>query len=343
MLNKRHWDRHKNGGLSFTEIGFGTAPLGNLYKSISDEDAQATLNLAWDSGLRYFDTAPLYGLGLSETRLNKFLRGKPRDEYILSTKVGRLMRPCNLQDRTGLGKWFDVPQRQEHYDYSYDGIMRSFEFSFERLGVSRIDILYVHDLCVFTHGSKQKSDERIAEFFDKKGYDALLSLRDQKAVSAIGGGINEWEVCQCLAEKGDFDLFLLAGRYTLLEQEALDSFLPLCEARGIGVVTGGPYNSGILATGAVPGAFYNYDPAPEKIMKKVNEIEEICRQYDVPLKAAALQFPLLHPTHFSVIPGGQSTMEMSSNLDSINFEIPGELWDSLKRANLMHPDAPTGK
>ena len=343
MLNKRHWDRHKNGGLSFTEIGFGTAPLGNLYKSISDEDAQATLNLAWDSGLRYFDTAPLYGLGLSETRLNKFLRGKPRDEYILSTKVGRLMRPCNPQDRTGLGKWFDVPQRQEHYDYSYDGIMRSFEFSFERLGVSRIDILYVHDLCVFTHGSKQKSDERIAEFFDKKGYDALLSLRDQKAVSAIGGGVNEWEVCQCLAEKGDFDLFLLAGRYTLLEQEALDSFLPLCEARGIGVVTGGPYNSGILATGALPGAFYNYDPAPEKIMKKVNEIEEICRQYDVPLKAAALQFPLLHPTHFSVIPGGQSTMEMSSNLDSINFEIPGELWDSLKKANLMHPDAPTGK
>ena len=343
MLNKRHWDRHKNGGLSFTEIGFGTAPLGNLYKSISDEDAHATLNLAWDSGLRYFDTAPLYGLGLSETRLNKFLRGKPRDEYILSTKVGRLMRPCSSQDRTGLGKWFDVPQRQEHYDYSYDGIMRSFEFSFERLGVSRIDILYVHDLCVFTHGSKQKSDERVTEFFEKKGYDALLSLRDQNAISAIGGGINEWEVCQCLAEKGDFDLFLLAGRYTLLEQEALDSFLPLCEARGIGVVTGGPYNSGILATGAVPGAFYNYDPAPEKIMKKVNEIEEICRQYDVPLKAAALQFPLLHPTHFSVIPGGQSIMEMSSNLDSINFEIPVELWGSLKKANLMHPEAPTGR
>ena len=342
MLNKRHWDRHKNGGLSFTEIGFGTAPLGNLYKSISDEDAHATLNLAWDLGLRYFDTAPLYGLGLSETRLNRFLRGKPRDEYILSTKVGRLIRPCSSQDRTGPGKWFDVPQRQEHYDYSYDGVMRSFEFSFERLGVSRIDILYVHDLCVFTHGSKQKSDERVTEFFEKKGYDALLSLRDQNAISAIGGGINEWEVCQCLAEKGDFDLFLLAGRYTLLEQEALDSFLPLCEARGIGIVTGGPYNSGILATGPVPGAFYNYDPAPKTIMKKVNEIEEICRQYDVPLKAAALQFPLLHPTHFSVIPGGQSTIEMSSNLDSMNFEIPGELWDSLKKANLMHPEAPTG-
>ena len=343
MLNKRHWDRHKNGGLSFTEIGFGTAPLGNLYKSISDEDAHATLNLAWDSGLRYFDTAPLYGLGLSETRLNRFLRGKPRDEYILSTKVGRLMHPCSSQDRTGPGKWFDVPQRQEHYDYSYDGVMRSFEFSFERLGVSRIDILYVHDLCVFTHGSKQKSDERVTEFFEKKGYDALLSLRDQNAISAIGGGINEWEVCQCLAEKGDFDLFLLAGRYTLLEQEALDSFLPLCEARGIGIVTGGPYNSGILATGPVPGAFYNYDPAPKTIMRKVNEIEEICRQYDVPLKAAALQFPLLHPTHFSVIPGGQSTIEMSSNLDSMNFEIPVELWDSLKKANLMHPEAPTGR
>jgi D-threo-aldose 1-dehydrogenase len=342
MLNKRHWDRHRKGGLNFTEIGFGTAPLGNLYKSISDEDAEATLNLAWDSGLRYFDTAPLYGLGLSETRLNRFLRGKPRDEYVLSTKVGRLMRPCSPQDRTGIGKWFDVPQRQEHYDYSYDGIMRSVDFSFERLGISRIDILYVHDLCIFTHGSKQKSEERISDFFEKKGYHAMLSLRDQNIISAIGGGINEWEVCQQLAERGDFDLFLLAGRYTLLEQEALDSFLPLCEARGIGIITGGPYNSGILATGAVPGAFYNYDPAPEEIMKKVNQIEEICRRYNVPLKAAALQFPLLHPAHFSVIPGGQSTDEMSSNLESINFEIPGELWLSLKKANLMHPNAPTG-
>ena len=343
MLNTRHWDRLKNGGISFTELGFGSAPLGNLYRSISDEEAQATLDLAWQSGLRYFDTAPLYGLGLSETRLNRFLRGKPRDEYVLSTKVGRLMIPCRANEQTGIGKWFNVPIRQEQYDYSYDGVMRSIEFSLERLGVNRIDILYVHDLCIFTHGSKQKSDERIEEFFGEKGYDAMLSLREQNVVSAIGGGINEWEVCQTLAEKGDFDLFLLAGRYTLLEQEALNSFLPLCQKRGIGIITGGPYNSGILATGATPGAFYNYERAPQEIIKRVTKIEEICREYGVPLKSAALQFPLFHPTHLSIIPGGQSAEEMGGNLDAINFEIPQDFWLAMKAAGLIRADAPSGE
>ena len=343
MVNTRHWDRHKNGGIIFTELGFGSAPLGNLYRSISDEEAQATLDLAWQSGLRYFDTAPLYGLGLSETRLNRFLRGKPRDKYVLSTKVGRLMRPCRASEQTGIGKWFNVPIRQEQYDYSYDGVMRSIEFSLERLGVSKIDILYVHDLCIFTHGSKQKSDERIEEFFGEKGYEAMLSLREQNVVSAIGGGINEWEVCQTLAEKGDFDLFLLAGRYTLLEQEALNSFLPLCQKRGIGIITGGPYNSGILATGATPAAFYNYDKAPKEIIKRVSKIEEICREYSVPLKSAALQFPLFHPTHLSVIPGGQSAEEMRGNLDAINFNIPKDFWLAMKTAGLIRADAPSGE
>lgn len=342
MLNTRHWDRHKTGGLHFTELGFGTAPLGNLYKAISDSEARATLDQAWESGMRYFDTAPLYGLGLSETRLNGFLRDKPRDQYLLSSKVGRIMKPCAPEARTGLGKWFDVPQRQEHYDYSYDGVMRSVEFSLERLGVSRIDILYVHDLCVFTHGSKQASDARIDSFFDEKGYAAMLELRDQGVIKAIGGGVNEWEVCQTLAERGDFDLFLLAGRYTLLEQEALESFLPLCEARGIGIVTGGPYNSGILATGAVPGAYYNYDPAPAYIMEKVAKIEVICAQFNVPIIAAALQFPLLHNTHVAVIPGGQSAEQTRSNIAALECDIPSELWTSLKSAGLMHPDAPTG-
>ncbi len=337
----RNLDRHKNGGLNFTELGFGTAPLGNLYRSISDEQAQETLNEAWASGLRYFDTAPLYGFGLSETRLNKFLRSVPRDEYILSTKVGRIMKRCEPHERMGVDKWFDVPQRLEHFDYSYDGIMRSIEFSLERLGVARIDIIYVHDLCIFTHGSKLESDKKISEFFEKKGYEAMLSLRDQGVVSAIGAGTNEWEVCQTLAERGDFDLFLLAGRYTLLEQDAIKSFLPLCESRGIGIVTGGPYNSGILATGAIRGAFYNYDPAPESILKKVSSIEAICRDYNTPLKAAALQFPLLHPTHVSVIPGGQTILEMKSNFEAFNFEIPNELWDALKNANFIHKDSIT--
>ena len=342
MIKIRHWDRHHTGGLNFTELGFGAAPLGNLYQSISDEEARATLELAWASGLRYFDTAPLYGLGLSETRLNGFLRSKPREDYVLSSKVGRLMSACAPEDRTGLGKWFDVPQRKEMYDYSYDGVMRSFEVSFERLGISRLDVLYVHDLCIFTHGSKDASDARIAEFFDQKGYDAMLSLRDQGVISAIGAGVNEWEVCQTLAKRGDFDLFLLAGRYTLLEQEALNSFLPLCEARGIGIVTGGPYNSGILATGAVQGAFYNYDPAPAEIMRKVAAIETVCAQYEVPLIAAALQFPLLHPAHVSVIPGGQTTEQMHGNMAALDTEIPAALWQALKSQGLMHADAPTG-
>lgn len=340
-LKTRHWDRLGNGGLTFTELGFGTAPLGNLYRAISDEAARATLDAAWDGGVRYYDTAPLYGLGLSETRLNPFLRGKPRDEYVLSSKVGRLMVPCAEEFRTGLGKWFEVPQRREHYDYSYDGIMRSFEHSFQRLGVDRIDILYVHDLCIFSHGSKEISDMRIEEFFGARGYDAMVSLRDQGVIRAIGGGINEWQVCQTLAERGDFDLFLLAGRYTLLEQEALDSFLPLCEARGIGIVTGGPYNSGILATGPKPGAYYNYDPAPQEILDRVGKIEAVCASHGVRLVDAAFQFPLRHPAHVAVIPGGQGVSETHANLEAAQAVIPPALWDDLKAQGLMREDAPT--
>ena len=339
-LKARHWDRRGNGGLTFTEIGFGTAPLGNLYKAISDEEARATLDAAWAGGVRYFDTAPLYGLGLSETRLNPFLRDKPRDEYLLSSKVGRLIKPCAAEHRAGVGKWFDVPCRREHFDYSYDGVMRSFEHSFSRLGVDRIDILYVHDLCGFSHGSKEISDMRIEEFFGARGYDAMLSLRDQGLIGAIGGGTNEWEVCQTLAERGDFDLFLLAGRYTLLEQPALDSFLPLCESRGIGIVTGGPYNSGILATGARPGAFYNYDPAPEHILERVRNIEAVCAAHSVRLIDAAFQFPLLHPAHVTVIPGGQGVAEMEGNFQAASATIPQSFWSDLKSEGLLREDAP---
>lgn len=339
-LKTRHWDRLGNGGLTFTELGFGTAPLGNLYRAISDADARATLDAAWEGGVRYFDTAPLYGLGLSETRLNPFLRGKPRADYVLSTKIGRLIQPCAPEHRAGVGKWFEVPQRREQFDYSYDGVMRSFEASFARLGVDQIDILYVHDLCIFTHGSKAASDARIAEFFGARGYDAMISLRDQGLVKAIGGGINEWEVCQTLAERGDFDLFLLAGRYTLLEQTALDSFLPLCEARGIGIVTGGPYNSGILATGARPGAYYNYDPAPQEILDRVSAIEAVCAEHETRLVDAAFQFPLRHPAHVAVIPGGQGVSETEANLQAARAEIPAELWAALKARGLMREDAP---
>jgi len=339
-LKTREWQRLEAGGLSFTELGFGTAPLGNLYRAIGEEEAQAILEAAWAGGVRYYDTAPLYGLGLSETRLNGFLRGKPRDDYVLSTKAGRLMRACPPEERTGIGKWFEVPTRREHYDYSYDGIMRSLEFSLERLGVDRVDILYVHDLCIFTHGSKAASDARIEELMGS-GYDAMIALRDQGVVTAIGGGINEWEVCQTLAERGDFDLFLLAGRYTLLEQEALESFLPLCARRGIGIALGGPYNSGILATGPKPGAHYNYDPAPEPILDKVRRIEVVCRAHGVALVDAAFQFPLMHPSVVSVIPGGQSVAQMAGNLRAAQASVPPALWADLKDQGLMRQDAAT--
>jgi D-threo-aldose 1-dehydrogenase len=338
-MKVRHFDRIGNGGLDFTELGFGAAPLGNLYRAISDDDAHAVLEAAWQTGSRYFDTAPLYGLGLSETRLNRFLRSKRRDDYVLSTKVGRLMRVSPPEQRTGIGKFFETPSRREVYDYSYDGAMRSFEASLERLGVDRIDILFVHDVDIFTHGSKAASDQHIEEFM-RGGYYALLSLRDQGVIKAFGGGINEWQVCQTLAERGDFDLFLLAGRYTLLEQDALDSFLPLCVERGIGIVLGGPYNSGVLATGPKPGAFYNYSEAPKEILDRVAKIEAVCSRHGVRLIEAALNFPLANRSVVSVIPGGQRVEEVQSNRALLDAKIPRALWADMKAEGLMRADAP---
>ncbi len=338
-LKTRHWDRLGNGGLTFTELGFGAAPLGNLYRAITDAEADAILAAAWDGGVRHFDTAPLYGLGLSETRLNRFLRGKPRDEYVLSTKIGRLFRVTTPDKRDGFGKWFDVPSRNEVYDYGYDAVFRSLDFSLERLGVDRVDILYAHDLDVFNHKSQEALDARLREFIDG-AHRALVELRDQGVIRAFGAGLNEWQPCQWIAERGDPDLFLLAGRYTLLEQEALETFLPLCETRGIGIVVGGPYNSGILATGPRPGAFYNYDPAPQAIMERVARIEAVCGRHGTRMVDAAFQFPLRHPAVVSVIPGGQGVAEVQANLAAARATIPAALWADLKAEGLLRPDAP---
>lgn len=334
----RHFDRLGNGGLNFTELGMGTAPLGNLYRAVPEDEAQAVLEMAWDGGLRYYDTAPLYGFGLSERRVGRHLREKPPEAWTLSTKVGRLLKVVPPAERDGIGKWFDVPSRKEVYDYTYDGVMRSVEFSFERLGLDRIDILFAHDLDSFNQGAalQDRLDELMAG-----GYRALVELREQGVVKAIGAGVNEWQPCQWMAERGDFDIFLLAGRYTLLEQEPLDSFLPLCEARGIGIVLGGPYNSGILATGPVEGAHYNYEPAPQPIKDRVGRIEAICKAHGVKLADAAFRFPLGHPQVLSVIPGGASRAEMAANLAAVHAEIPPALWADLKAEGLMRPDAPT--
>ncbi|RVT81997.1 aldo/keto reductase [Rhodobacteraceae bacterium CCMM004] len=340
-LKTRHWDRTGGRPLSFTELGFGAAPLGNLYRAITDDEAHAVLTAAWDAGVRYYDTAPLYGLGLSETRLNRFLRDKPRDDYVLSTKVGRLLTPATAETRDGHGKWFEVPNRREVYDYSYDGVMRSVEHSLERLGVDRIDILFAHDIDVPNQGSRANVNAKVDQLM-AGGYHALERMRSEGVIAAFGAGVNEWEVCQQLAERGEYDLFLLAGRYTLLEQEALESFLPLCEDRGIGIVLGGPYNSGILATGPVEGSYYNYELAPPDIRDRVVRIETVCARHGVRLVDAAFQFPLMHPSVVSVIPGGQGVAEMEANARAAHAEIPAALWSDLKSEGLVREDAPTG-
>ncbi len=339
MLATRHWDRVGNGGMTFTELGFGAAPIGNLFRAISDDDAHAVLEAAWAGGVRYFDTAPLYGLGLSETRLNRILRGKRRADYVLSSKIGRLLQAVPPDQSDGVGKWIDVPSRREIYDYGYDATMRSLEFSLERLGVDRIDILYAHDLDIFNHGSQAALQARLEEFM-AGGYRALVAMRDQGVIHAFGGGLNEWEPCQWLLERGDFDIFLLAGRYTLLEQEALESFLPLCQSRGVGIVVGGPYNSGILAIGPKPGVHYNYAPAPDWVMAKTARLQDVCEGHGVRLVDAAFQFPLRHPAVVAMIPGGQGVAEMASNLQAESAMVPEALWAELKAEGLIRADAP---
>ncbi|MEO1091741.1 MAG: aldo/keto reductase [Pseudomonadota bacterium] len=324
--------------LSVTPLGLGGAPLGNLYAAIPEPIAEATLQAAWDQGMRVWDTAPLYGLGLSEERYGRFLRDKPRDAFVLSTKAGRILEDCPPEESTP-DKFIDVPSRKFVYDYSYDGVKRSLEQSLERLGLDHVDILLCHDVDVFTHGSLQESDRRIGEFMDG-GYRAFTDLRGQGTVEAIGAGINEWEVAEKLARAGDFDVFLLAGRYTLLEQEALESFLPLCVERGIGIMLGGPYNSGILATGAKGEAYYNYFPAEPEIRHRVNRIDGVCHSHGVTLAQAALQFPLAHPSVFTVIPGAKTPAEVVQNVATLTAPIPEDLWQDLRSEGLLHPLAP---
>jgi D-threo-aldose 1-dehydrogenase len=328
--------------LKFTELGFGGAPLGNLYRPMTEKEARVTLDAVWATGCRYFDTAPLYGLGLSETRLNGFLRPKPRDSYLISTKVGRVLELCKPKERSrrdGPGAFFETPSRRERYDYSYDGVMRSLEFSLERLGLDQVDIVYVHDVDVYTHGTREASDARVREFMTG-GYRALDEMRASGAIKALGAGINDWEVAERLALTGDFDVFLLAGRYTLLEQEALTSFLPLCEEKKIAVVVGGPFNSGILATGVKADAHYNYGPAPDEVKERVRRLQQTCKSFKVKLPEAALHFPLGHPAVVSVIAGAQRASEVKRNAAMMNAKVPAALWRALKAEKLLREDAP---
>jgi D-threo-aldose 1-dehydrogenase len=323
--------------LELSVLGFGGTGLGNMYVAMSERNAIDTLSAAYAAGMRYFDTAPLYGHGLSELRLGGGLRMFADTGVVVSSKVGWRLRPA-FGKPTEAGLFRDITAFTRFNDHSYDGAMRSFEDSLSRLGTDHIDILLIHDV------DRRNQGERYPEVFREAmagAYKAVLSLREQGVVKAIGCGLNEWEACQAFAEAGDFDCFLLAGRYTLLEQESLKSFLPLCEQRGIGIILGGPYNSGILASGAVKDAWFNYAPAPVDVLAKVAAIEKICAAHRVALKATALQFPLHHSCVASVIPGISNAAELNENLRMLHTPIPAELWRELKSAGLLDAQAPT--
>jgi D-threo-aldose 1-dehydrogenase len=326
-------------GLPVSILGFGGAPLGGMYRSLPDSQAWATVRACHAAGIRLFDTAPLYGFGLSEHRVGEALREVDRASYVLSTKVGRLLRPGDPATLEH-GQFHGALPFGEVYDYSYDGVMRSVEDSLQRLGTWRIDVLLVHDLDVWTHGSEAARLERLGQFM-AGGYRAMVKLRDQGAIKAIGAGVNETKACQDLAERGDFDCFLLAGRYTLLEQAPLDGLLPLCERRGIALIVGGAYNTGILATGAVEGAYFQYGPAPAEIMDRVRRIEVVCARHGVRLPTAALQFPLGHPAVATVALGMRSPEEVAQNLEIFAPAIPADFWAELEAEGLLRADAPT--
>jgi len=323
--------------LNVTAFGYGAAQVGNFFRTMSDADSDEMFQAAWDAGIRYFDTAPFYGHGLSEFRTGHSLRWKDRDSYVLSSKVGRLLTPARRAD-ISFSPWVDAAPFKVHYDYSYDGTLRSFEDSLQRIGLERMDICLIHDVDVFTLGKDQP--ELFRQAMDG-AWRALESLRSQKVVKAIGVGVNEWQVCHEALKQRDFDCFLLAGRYTLLEQDALDEFLPLCQTRGTAVVVGGGFNSGILATGAKSGARYNYATAPEHMMRRVRELEKVCEEFAVPLPAAALQFVVAHPAIPTFISGTSTAAQLKQNLAWFSYPIPTPFWGALKERRLLREDAPT--
>ena len=340
----RAGDREKIGphGLTVTRLGLGGTAFGNLYSALSEQEGLAVLDAAFAAGVRYFDTAPLYGYGLSETRLGPGLARYDRDEVVLSSKVGYVLRERKPGDDY-VDLFVDAPAMTSYFDFSRDAVLRSIEGSLARLKTDRLDMVLVHDPDQaksiepdWTPGERGYFDPVMAET-----YPALDELRQQQVVKAIGLGMNQWQMLADFARAGDFDAFLLAGRYTLLEQESLRELLPLCAEKGVRIVIGGPYNSGILATGAVEGAYYNYAPAPEEVLAKVRRMEAVCARHAVPLPAAALQFPFGHPAVATIIPGARSVAEVAANVACLEHAIPADCWAELKQEGLIAAAAPT--
>jgi D-threo-aldose 1-dehydrogenase len=326
-------------GLEVCTLGFGAAGIGNLYRALGDDDAREAVSESFAGGVRYFDTAPFYGFGLSELRLGAAL-GSEATPPVISTKVGRRLVPTGPQD-PGVGRdgYFSPRPFAPVFDYGYDSVMRSHAESLERLGVKRVDILLCHDIGRMTHGEQHAT--RVREFLDG-GYRAMRELRESGAVSAIGLGVNEWEICVELLEQIELDCILLAGRYTLLEQPSLPVLLPLCEQRGISILCGGPFNSGILAAGsrAAARSYYNYAPPPAAVLTRVRALEDVCEEFSVPLQAAALQFPLGHPAIASVVAGCVTGAESRNVLAMFSHRIPAEFWLALHDRGLVDRSAP---
>jgi D-threo-aldose 1-dehydrogenase len=324
-------------GIQVSALGFGGAPLGEHQVRLDEATAVAAVTTALARGVTLVDTSPLYGHGLSELRIGAALRLAGRPPLTLSTKVGRVIdprRPKGPEVRHAGGMPFAAS-----FDYSYDGALRSLEQSLLRLGVDRVDIVLIHDVDVWTHGAAM-IEQRFAEAMGG-AYRALETLRREGVIKGIGVGVNEADMCERFARAGDFDVMLLAGRYSLLEQPALAAFLPLAHAKQIGVMLGGVFNSGILATGAVPGARYNYRPAPPQVVHKVQRIERVCATHSVPLRRAALRFPLAHPAVSALVLGAVQPSEVDSQVEDLTTPVPAALWSDLKSAGLLDPSAPT--
>jgi D-threo-aldose 1-dehydrogenase len=326
LLEGVEMKRSRLGVLDVTSIGLGSAPLGGLFAPVSDADAQATIERAWSLGVRFFDTAPLYGFGLAERRLGAFLREQPRDSYVISTKVGRLLRApdgAHGEDEHYKG----TPRERPVFDFSYDGVMRSVQESLGRLGLDRVDVLLVHD-------PDDHHDEAVTGAFR-----ALQRLREDGTVKAIGAGMNQSEMLVRFAEEVPVDGFLLAGRYTLLDQGALAALFPLCQAKNIGILLGGIYNSGILANPHT-GAKFNYQDADAALVERALELDALCRKHGTELKAAALQFCMAHPAVTVAVMGARNAAEVADNIAMSELAVPAAFWQELRARKLVDTRAP---
>ena len=308
-----------------TRLGFGGAPLGTLSGAGGGQNAVDTLRSGYEAGIRFFDTAPLYGQGKSERFYGAALSEYDRDSFTLSSKVGRVLDPTG----SSADVYAETPPFDVVFDFSRDGVLRSIEESLERLGLERLDVALIHD-------PDDHWEQAISE-----AYPALAELRSQGVVRAIGSGMNQWEMPARFAQEGDFDCFLLAGRYTLLDHSGLDTLLPLCEDREISIILGGPYNSGVLASDLGPDTTYFYQRTPPEILETAKQIKAVCDRHQTPLKAAALQFGLAHPAVAATIPGPRSPDEVAENIAMAGFDIPDDLWAELKTEGLIPSGAPT--